>query len=319
VSVLVLAADFDLTADRLVLALLDRGAAVHRINTRWFPSRLSLAASLGQDGRWAGTLTHEHRSVELESVSAVYYRSPETFALPPDMSGPERLHALLEAKFGLGGVLAALPARWVDHPSAQADAAYKPVQLAVAVANGLPVPETVITNEPAPVRRFARAGRTITKTIASGTLHEDGGVTIARTRLLDEADLGDLRGIEQTCHLVQRWVPKVWEARVVVVGDTMTAVAIRAGSARAAVDWRDDYESLTYDVVALPHTVRAGIRGVMDHFGLQYGALDFAIGPDGGWVFLELNPTGVYDWLEHETGVPLTAQLADLLTTGSSA
>ena len=51
----------------------------------------------------------------------------------------------------------------------------------------------------------------------------------------------------------------------------------------------------------------------MDGFGLTFGALDFVITPSGGWVFLEINPTGQYGFIEHATGAPLTAQLADLL------
>jgi D-alanine-D-alanine ligase-like ATP-grasp enzyme len=56
----------------------------------------------------------------------------------------------------------------------------------------------------------------------------------------------------------------------------------------------------------------------MDSFSLVYGALDFVITPDGEWVFLEINPTGQYGFIEHATGAPLTAQLADLLTGGAA-
>ena len=50
--------------------------------------------------------------------------------------------------------------------------------------------------------------------------------------------------------------------------------------------------------------------------GLNYGAFDFVITPDGDWVMLECNPAGQWLWLEHETGAPIAAALADLLTEG---
>ena len=52
-----------------------------------------------------------------------------------------------------------------------------------------------------------------------------------------------------------------------------------------------------------------GIGGL----GPVYGALDFVITQSGERVLLEINPTGQYGFVENATGVPLTAQLADLL------
>ncbi|MFL5617155.1 MAG: hypothetical protein ACJ79A_02030 [Gemmatimonadaceae bacterium] len=37
--------------------------------------------------------------------------------------------------------------------------------------------------------------------------------------------------------------------------------------------------------------------------------------PEGEFVFLDLNPNGQWLWLEAELGVPLVANMADLLTT----
>lgn len=47
--------------------------------------------------------------------------------------------------------------------------------------------------------------------------------------------------------------------------------------------------------------------------GLAYGAFDFAIRPDGRWVFLECNPCGQYGWIEDVLSVPITETIADLL------
>jgi D-alanine-D-alanine ligase-like ATP-grasp enzyme len=52
----------------------------------------------------------------------------------------------------------------------------------------------------------------------------------------------------------------------------------------------------------------------MAGFGLVFGAVDFVITPSEEWVLLEINPTGQYGFIEHATGAPLSAQLADLLT-----
>nr|WP_245556162.1 RimK domain-containing protein [Actinopolyspora mortivallis] len=237
--------------------------------------------------------------------------------MPSELSDAERHHAFLEAKYGLGGVLSSLDVLWVNHPSRMADAAYKPVQLVRAQQCGLTVPDTLITNETEPVREFATEP-TITKLLGSNTISEDGTRKVSWSRLLDQAELDDLRGIETTTHLLQRWVPKAFETRVIAIGGQLFAAAIHAGSTSTYVDWRSDYDALSYAPIETPEPVATGIRTLLDSFGLVYGALDFVVTPDGEWAFLEINPGGQYGWLEAATGHPLTSTLADLLSKGPS-
>lgn len=312
-SVLILARDLDPTADAMVLALARRGVEVTRVNTAWFPTQVRLDARIS-GGRWIGWLDTPRGRLDLSAVEAVWYRGPEAYQMPTELSAAEAAHARVEAKYGLGGVLASLPARWCNHPGRIADAAYKPVQLARAQACGLAVPDTVITNEPRAVREFARAGATVTKLVGGAALEEQGVRKNVYTRRVTAADLADLRGIEHTTHLFQRWVPKDRDVRVIVIGERVTAAAITAGSQAGYVDYRADYEHLSYELVAVPAEVLDGVRRLMGQLDLSYGALDFVLTPDRRWVFLEVNPTGQYGWIESATAVPLTDQLADLLT-----
>ncbi|MFD1147964.1 ATP-grasp ribosomal peptide maturase [Saccharothrix hoggarensis] len=312
-SVLVLARDLDPTADRVVTALGGRGVEVFRVNTAWFPVRLQVTARL-RHGRWNGVLTTPRGRLDLDGVRAVWYRSPEAYRMPPHLSPAEEHHARVEAKYGLGGVLASLPVLWCNHPGRVADAAYKPVQLARAARCGLSVPDTLITNDPASAADFAAGRPTVTKLVGGMALDEQGVRKNVFTRRLADADLTDLRGIEHTAHLFQRWIDKEREARVVVIGEHVTAAAIRAGSAASHVDYRTDYASLSYEPITPPVAVVEGIRALMADFGLAYAALDFVLTPSGEWVLLEINPNGQYGFVEHAIGAPLTAQLADLLT-----
>ena len=70
---------------------------------------------------------------------------------------------------------------------------------------------------------------------------------------------------------------------------------------------------MSYDVLDPPADVLAGVRQFMDRMGLVYGALDFVIGPDGTWTFLEVNPGGQFGWLQMHTRLPMTETLAGLL------
>jgi hypothetical protein len=95
------------------------------------------------------------KQLDARGVPAIYYRKPRDFDLPDGLSGPERRFSHAQARVGLGGVLASLPVRWLSHPSALADAEYKPRQLALLRQSGLAIPPTLVTNDPAAVRAFA--------------------------------------------------------------------------------------------------------------------------------------------------------------------
>lgn len=120
-TVLILAREFDPTADAVVAELDRRDVAVFRTDLCDFPTRLRLRAELA-DGRWSGMLSTEHREVELDAIRSIWHRSPSTYVFPTSMTAQEQDFAHREAKLGLGGVLAALDVLWANHPNRCADA-----------------------------------------------------------------------------------------------------------------------------------------------------------------------------------------------------
>jgi len=311
-TVLVLAQELDHTVDGVVSALTERNVPVCRLDCSWFPQRLTLDAELC-DGHWRGYLATEHRRVELTEVRSIWYRSPSPFVFPAGMSQAEERHAEQEARIGLGGVLTSLPVLQVNHPHRVA-AATKPRQLTVAAACGLPVPVTRIVNRAAAARAFVAGadGEVVTKLFANRVV-EEGRPKVGHTHLLTSADLDDLRGIDTTAHVLQRFVDKRCDLRVVVVGERLFPVAMYPTSAAARIDFRSDYRALRHEVVDLPSAVEGGVRALMAELGLVFGCLDFVVDHSGVHYYLEVNPGGVYGWLEAIVGVPITDALAELL------
>ncbi|MCC3772938.1 ATP-grasp ribosomal peptide maturase [Streptomyces sp. UNOC14_S4] len=319
--VLVIAARNDWPTDRVVKALTERGAEVFRMDTSEFPQDLVLAGRIDARRGWAGGLATSYRAIDLADVSAVYYRAPNAFRLAPGMSEPERRFAAAQARAGLGGVISALRCRWVNHPAAMSRAEYKPIQLAAAHECGLVIPPTLITNSPDAVRAFAGdvAGPLVCKPVASPVFIEADELKVAYTRKLAEHDLADLRGIDATAHLFQAWVDKAHEIRLTVAGDRLLAAEVHAGSSEAHVDWRSDYRSLTYRATETPDDVATAdvataVRRLMRRLDLRFAALDFIVSPSGEWTFLEANPCGQWDWIQHATGLPIAEAIADELT-----
>lgn len=322
-TVLVITADNDATAGLVTAAVEARGGRVCRFDTKDFPRRVRLDAELGPQG-WRGTLTTPNGLVELAEVSAVYVRRPGAFDLPDHLSASELRHAGLEARYGLGGLLASVPVRWCNHPSASADASYKPRQLADFRAVGLEVPDTLLTNNPEAVRRFAAAhDRIVCKPIATGVLQTGDGPRAIYTRLLEPADLADLSGVDFTAHLFQEYVaPKAFEVRLTVVGQTFLAARIDAHSDRAKVDWRTDLSACEYRVIDTPPEVRAGVSAYLKARGLVFGCFDFVVTQQNHrqvWKALECNSEGQWHWIAEETGLLIADSLAAWLLGDDTA
>ena len=106
---------------------------------------------------------------------------------------------------------------------------------------------------------------------------------------------------------------KEFEVRLTVVGDEMFPVAIRSRSEAGKADWRSDYDALEYEPVDLPAEVARRVRRFMNIYGLNYGAFDFAVRPDGEWVFYECNPAGQWQFVAQATGLPIAEAHASLL------
>jgi ATP-grasp ribosomal peptide maturase len=314
--VLVVTKELDPAADLVVDELTIQCVPVMRFDMGDFPLSMSLSVEHAA-APWAGVLADEYRSVRLEEVRAVYYRRPRLPAVSEQMEEPHRTWANEQALAGLLGTLYAMPVTWVNRPDADGIASHKPGQLPVAAAHGLRAPRSLITTDQEAARRFRHEadGPVICKPLMGGPLeYPDGHRTGVPTHVVDPDSIDD--SVSLTAHLFQEWVPKTHEVRLTVVGKEMFAAEIHAGSDAARVDWRSDYDALTYDVCQVPDDVRAGVLGWLEHFRLNFGVFDFAVTPAGDWVMFECNPSGEWSWIQNKTGLPIAAHIADLLAKG---
>lgn len=315
-SVLVVAEELDPSADLVVAALAERDVPVLRFDLADFPCQVRLAAEHADvRSGWRGGLeTTTGRAVRLEEVRAVYYRRPGLPALSSAVPASYRPWARSQALVGMVQILASLPVLWMHHPDIYRAAAHKPGQLVTAAAAGLSVPRTLVTNDLARARAWAKLidGPLACKPVTAGAITRPGGQpTMLPTQRVTANDLDE--SLELTCHLLQEWVEAAYEVRLTVVGEQMFPVAIHAHSDEARTDWRADYDALTYEPVRIPDSVAESVRRFMAFYRLNYGALDFAVTPDGQWRFFEVNPAGQWQFIAAATGLPIAEAHADLL------
>jgi glutathione synthase/RimK-type ligase-like ATP-grasp enzyme len=63
--------------------------------------------------------------------------------------------------------------------------------------------------------------------------------------------------------------------------------------------------SVSYRESSLSSDTEQKCRSMLTSLGLVYGAFDFVRTPAGDLVFLEVNPTGEWAWLEDRLGFPM--------------
>lgn len=313
---LVLTAPVDPTADCVIQYLSTAGVAVARVDSADFPVQLAASATINPGGPWAVRLNN----IDLDEVTAVYYRRPGRFVFSPEIPDPYLSWCEGQARYGFWGVVESVPVRWVNHPRAVSSAEYKPRQLAWAATCGLAIPPTLVSNDPDAVATFAESvgGDIVTKPLYARMPRDEHGrlmgltytANVSPQRWRDES-------IRTTAHLFQQRVPCAWHIRLTVVGPHMFATEIHQPEG-AHLDWRHDRDAVSHlRPCPVPDEIRHGVTAFLRHAGLLYGALDFIVTPDDEWIFLECNPNGQWAWLKPSRHL-ITAAIADLLTEGAT-
>ncbi len=198
-------------------------------------------------------------------------------------------------------------------------------QLTLATRLGFEIPETLVTTDGDALLEFHRAhgGRVITKQLASDSI-SDSGLANEYCRYTETMPMRDLaaRDSARVCPVyAQARVPKAIELRVTVVGERVFSAEIHSQSTRhGRDDWRKAGPvAVPYGVHDMPAEIASRCRAMTRALGLCYGAIDMIVRPDGGYVFLEINPAGEYHWIEQRTGMPITEAVVDHLVAADAA
>ena len=247
----------------------------------------------------------------LAQVDAVWWRRPQPFELSPDLEdGVDRSFAYTECQSAMDGLWRTLDALWVNHPTRDEEAAHKPHQLRVAQQVGFEIPATQITNDPARARAF------VDEHGPEGTVYKAFSATEAawrETRVFHEHETDLLDAVRHAPVIFQEYVPADVDLRITVMGEHVFPAAVHSRETSYEVDYRMTIDSARVEAVDLPEPVLDRIRTYVDRLGLVYGAIDMRRTPDGRYVFLEINPSGQWLFIEERTDQPMTETFARLL------
>lgn len=194
----------------------------------------------------------------------------------------------------------------LNHPYSKLFEDKKPVQLQLAKQAGLKVPKTYVGNDVAALRSmFMQNSTLLFKTLTPNTWTPDevsGNVKASFVHLV-ERDSSIWNNLYFCPVIVQEYVPKKYEVRLTVIGNTLIATGIHSQRYEfSKIDWRDPriYTKLDsfFLIKDIPIQVQAGVLKYCELVGVEFCALDFIVTPSNEWIFLEGNNSGQFVFCE---------------------
>jgi glutathione synthase/RimK-type ligase-like ATP-grasp enzyme len=295
----------------VVVGHLERaGRDVVRLDMAEFPSSASLTLNWTEGVEPSFQIGRAGRVVEMAAARVGWWRRVRPFTIDPSLGGEMSAFAESETAQAVGGMLDALPCRWVNTRAADDAAHRKPYQWAVAQRLGIAVPRTLVTTDPDAARRFvaeAAPGHVVFKPFLASSTQ-----SWRETRIVGQADLERLDLVRFAPVIFQHYVDGL-DLRVTIVGEQVFAAEIDARGTRYPFDMRMVIGEALMRPVELPRAVRDALLALLRRLGLDYGAIDLRRTDDGRFFFLEVNPAGQWLFVEQRTGLRIGQAMAYLL------
>ncbi|MEZ5831667.1 MAG: hypothetical protein R3D05_10850 [Dongiaceae bacterium] len=308
-SLLILTSNQDLSADYLIVELIARGLPYFRLNAEDI-SNAKLKFEKTTD-IFQRQISIGPRSINLDEIRSVWYRRAVHPTPTAAISPPKRAFVAGELRHLALGLVLDDRIQWVNPIDKVSVAEHKIYQLRCAEALGLRIPQTLVSEDPRALREFAARNRhgTICKPIFHGLFVEGSDRYSIYTRRVSATDFTD-ESYADCPVLLQEEIPRSADVRATFIGSKCFVADIT--TEENAVDWRDPRLSIRHAVSTLDTYTESLCRQLLRRLGLVYGAFDFIRTPEGDLVFLEVNPTGEWAWLEEQLGFNMRGAFIDL-------
>jgi hypothetical protein len=306
---LILTSTTDLAADYLIIDLIKQGLPYFRLNAEELADAdYTFALDRSSVCR---EMTVASRTLVLSGIDAVWYRRAMLPNSDPRLSGGERAFVAGELRHLVTGLVMNPEVNWVNPIDKVYVAEHKLYQLQVARRLGFRVPRTIVSRDSVTLQHFAAANLsgTICKPIFHGLFFDNDARYSIYTRRVTPETLNDA-DVAVCPVLLQEEIPRKADVRATFIGSQCFVADIQGGE--TLVDWRDPQASVRYSVSSLSDEVMKCCRAMLVELGLIYGAFDFLRTPDDDLVFLEINPTGEWAWLEDRLGFPMRDAFIEL-------
>jgi hypothetical protein len=213
------------------------------------------------------------------------------------------------------------PKAWLSPPSKISAAQNKLIQYLVASASGLEIPNTFGSSDPIDVRTKAPDYPVVKALGDSNELWRFGPNGHGALTTFSDLDHVNDEDIQMASGLYQELIESELEVRIVVVPSVDTGFAIYAGAIRKPPGILDvrllPPATAAYQPLLVPEHVQLSLVDMLNRMGLRFCSADFVVRPDGEYVFLDLNATGAWWWIDDLYDRAITGAISASIATGS--
>ncbi|MEX0931860.1 MAG: hypothetical protein WDZ88_03875 [Candidatus Paceibacterota bacterium] len=265
-----------------------------------------------------GNDKNKTKLVDINTIKVAWYLRVKRTLRTSEIDNVEKRFKWSETLWSLDSLLHLLPCKWINTlDDIERLNCNKLLQQMHAARAGLATPRTSVSNSPESVIGFCakHSNRLLLKLIGYTKL-DPNDMMVVYSELFE---LNELKGSADSIHycpiFAQEYISKQYEYRVMVIGDEVHACRIDSqASKKTQIDWRHyDFENVAHTKADLPPEISMQLITLMNSLGLKYGAIDMIETPGDDFVFLEVNPSGQWDWIAKLSGLPIARSVARML------
>lgn len=307
----------DITTDYIISELYKRNISFYRFNTEDFPLKTQIKSMI-TNNCFCIQLADKDSIIDVLSIKSVWYWRPEIpYFKEIDIDKANKEYCIKESFFALENLWASLDTFWINNPLEIKRSENKQLQLKKASELGFHIPNTLISNNYNKVKEFYRDNNEniIIKPLNAAVINYENQKEAIYTNLITKTKLKKIDQMIPIPSIYQANVPKKCDIRITIVGDRIFPVEIHTiKSNRLKIDWRkEDNKNLQYKKHRLPKEIEKKCLLMLKTFNLSYAAIDMILTPKNEYYFLEINPNGMWAWIENRTGFQISKAIVDLL------
>ncbi len=316
--ILVVTSKYASDVNSVIKELYKMDEKVIRLNTEDFPSQIDYNYKSNEE-KMIFSLPH-NRIVLLKDIKSILYRKEQEPKIDSAVKEESlRDFAKRESRVVLRSFYQSFNGLWINHPLRVRAASQKIYQLQKAKEVGFNIPSTLVTNQPKDLKEFYDKHKEtgiIVKPLSFPIAEGQQEYYAFSTARVTEKDIGHMEEVQYSPTLFQEEVPKKYELRITVVGNKVFPCKIDSQiSSKTELDWRffEPGKPVPHEATSIPLEIEKKCVKIVKSLGLKFGAIDMIYTPDEKYVFLEINPSGMWGWIEELTGLPISKAIAQLL------
>lgn len=306
-EVLIISNPHDYSTDHVVYQLEKLNAKYIRLNRSQF-AEYELTLNPLNNTIYGKTNAYEFEINE-KTLKSIYYRAPIYLRthIRKNLSIEEKISRDQWTSF-LRSLMVFEEVLWINHPQSTFLAENKPYQLKIANDIGFNVPKTFISNK-LPSKKFS--DKVAIKTLEPAIFDIDNKQTFIYTNIFDFYELYRYDFSLAPMIIQEAIIPKI-DIRVTVIGDNIYPISIKNDDGYIDEDWRTKKMDLQYDIVDLPEDLKNKCLILLKKLNLKFGCIDLVKRGDD-YFFIEINPTGEWDWLMYNLKLDIDVKIANCL------